>query len=586
MMTTVKRLLSYMKYSKLSFVFGFTFLIIAVIADLSAPLIAQQVIDNVITPAAENGEMFTDVLMRLLIIFSLLMLITAVLRYFSYLILTKAANAIVKVLRDQSYKHLQTLPVSYFDNLPAGKVVSRITNDSEVLRQQFYVATISNVMLNFAYVVGTYTAITRLHSGLGIALLILLPIMYLWHKFYSKHAGALSRKERELNSEINAKINESVQGMSIIQAFQQEDQIKDEFDQVNKEWFETERKYVILDSAVQFTLGALLRHIALLLIMVYFATQYLNGFLGISIGTLYVFGDYITRLFNPIQGIIQQMAFVQQAIAAGERIFQLIDTPGEIEKDQQLKVQSGEVVFDHVSFGYLEDRKVLKDIHFTAKPGETVALVGHTGSGKSSIMNLLFRFYDPQEGQILIDGMNTTEYSRQSVRSGMGIVLQDPFLFTGTLYSNITLNDARISKEKAEEALIEVGGETMLTNFEKGILEPVVEKGSTLSSGQRQLISFARALAFDPKILILDEATSSIDTETEELIQQAMEVLKEGRTTFIIAHRLSTIQHADQILVLENGEIVEQGNHNSLLKQEGQYAEMYRMQKEGSLMNA
>lgn len=585
-MTTVKRLLSYMKYSKLSFVFGFTFLIIAVIADLSAPLIAQQVIDNVITPAAENGEMFTDVLMRLLIIFSLLMLITAVLRYFSYLILTKAANAIVKVLRDQSYKHLQTLPVSYFDNLPAGKVVSRITNDSEVLRQQFYVATISNVMLNFAYVVGTYTAITRLHSGLGIALLILLPIMYLWHKFYSKHAGALSRKERELNSEINAKINESVQGMSIIQAFQQEDQIKDEFDQVNKEWFETERKYVILDSAVQFTLGALLRHIALLLIMVYFATQYLNGFLGISIGTLYVFGDYITRLFNPIQGIIQQMAFVQQAIAAGERIFQLIDTPGEIEKDQQLKVQSGEVVFDHVSFGYLEDRKVLKDIHFTAKPGETVALVGHTGSGKSSIMNLLFRFYDPQEGQILIDGMNTTEYSRQSVRSGMGIVLQDPFLFTGTLYSNITLNDARISKEKAEEALIEVGGETMLTNFEKGILEPVVEKGSTLSSGQRQLISFARALAFDPKILILDEATSSIDTETEELIQQAMEVLKEGRTTFIIAHRLSTIQHADQILVLENGEIVEQGNHNSLLKQKGQYAEMYRMQKEGGLMDA
>lgn len=585
-MTTVKRLLSYMKYSKLSFVFGFAFLIIAVIADLSAPLIAQQVIDNVITPAAENGEMFTDVLIRLLIIFSLLMFITAVLRYFNYLILTKAANGIVKVLRDQSYKHLQTLPVSYFDNLPAGKVVSRITNDSEVLRQQFYVATISNVMLNFAYVVGTYTAITRLHSGLGIALLILLPIMYLWYKFYSKHAGALSRKERELNSEINAKINESVQGMSIIQAFQQEEQIKDEFDQVNKEWFETERKYVLLDSAVQFTLGALLRHIALLLTMVYFATQYLNGFLGISIGTLYVFGDYITRLFNPIQGIIQQMAFVQQAIAAGERIFQLIDTPGEIEKDQQLKVQSGEVVFDHVSFGYLEDRKVLKDIHFTAKPGETVALVGHTGSGKSSIMNLLFRFYDPQEGQILIDGMNTTEYSRQSVRSGMGIVLQDPFLFTGTLYSNITLNDARISKEKAEEALIEVGGETMLTNFEKGILEPVVEKGSTLSSGQRQLISFARALAFDPKILILDEATSSIDTETEELIQQAMEVLKEGRTTFIIAHRLSTIQHADQILVLENGEIVEQGNHNSLLKQEGQYAEMYRMQKEGSLMNA
>src|SRR5699024_1129585 len=243
--------------------------------------------------------------------------------------------------------------------------------------------------------------------------------------------------------------------------------------------------------------------------------------------------------FDPIQGIIQQMAFVQQAIAAGERIFQLIDTPGEIEREQELEVRVGEVAFKHVSFGYRDDKKILKNIHFTAKLGETVALVGHTGSGKSSIMNLLFRFYDPQEGQILIDGMNTIDYSRQSVRRGMGIVLQDPFLFTGTLYSNISFDDPTISEEEAEEALIKVGGKNMLENFEHGILEPVVEKGNTLSSGQRQLISFARALAFDPKILILDEATSSIDTETEELIQQAMDVLKEGRTTFIIAHRLS-----------------------------------------------
>lgn len=579
-MATVKRLLSYMKYSKGSFVLGFIFLIIAVITDLSAPLIAQQVIDYVITPAAENGEVFTDDLVRLLGIFSVLMLVTAVLRYFSYLILTKAANGIVKVLRDQSYKHLQTLPVSYFDHLPAGKVVSRITNDSEVLRQQFYVATISNVMLNFAYVIGTYTAISRLHRGLGVALLILIPLMYLWHKFYSKYAGALSRKERELNSELNAKINESVQGMSIIQAFQQEEKIKEEFDEVNQEWFDTERKYVILDSAVQFTLGGLLRHIALLLTMVYFSTQYLNGILGISIGTLYVFGDYITRLFDPIQGIIQQMAFVQQAIAAGERIFELMDTPGEIEEEKKLAIEAGKVDFNHVSFGYEEDKKVLKDIHFTANSSETVALVGHTGSGKSSIMNLLFRFYDPIEGQILIDGMNIVEYTRQSVRKGMGIVLQDPYLFTGTLYSNIALDDPTISKEKAEEALIKVGGKKMLENFEHGIFEPVVEKGSTLSSGQRQLISFARALAFDPKILILDEATSSIDTETEELIQQAMEVLKEGRTTFIVAHRLSTIQHADQILVLSNGEIVEQGTHQTLLEKDGQYAEMYHMQRQ------
>ena len=578
-MTTVKRLISYLKYYKLSFLFGFIFLFIAVAADLSAPLVAQQVIDEVITPAADEGIMFSHILMRLLFIYTGLMVLTSILRYSSYLILTRAANSIVKIIRDQAYQHLQTLPIKYFDNLPAGKVVSRITNDSEVLRQQFYVATISNVLLYLAYVIGTYIAIARLHRGLGIALLILLPLMYLWHKFYSKRAGKLSRKERELNSEINAKINESVQGMSIIQAFQQEEQIKAEFDEVNYEWFETERKYVLLDSAFQFTLGALLRHVALLLTMVYFATQYLNGFLGISIGTLFVFGDYITRLFNPIQGIIQQMAFVQQAIAAGERVFELMDTPGEMETEHHLKMEAGEVVFNHVYFGYKENQEVLKDIHFTASSGETVALVGHTGSGKSSIINLLFRFYDPQSGNILIDGKNTVDYSRQSVRSDMGIVLQDPFLFTGTIYSNITLDSPEITEEKAIESLIEVGGESMLKQFEKGIHEPVVEKGGTLSSGQRQLISFARALAFDPKILILDEATSSVDTETEEIIQKAMNVLKEGRTTFIIAHRLSTIQHADQILVLSNGEIIERGNHETLLNEDGYYAEMYRMQK-------
>lgn len=562
------------------------FLILAVVADLSAPLIARQVIDHVITPAAENGELFTDVLIRLLVIYSVLMLATATLRYFSFLILTKAANGIVKVVRDQAYSHLQKLPIRYFDNLPAGNVVARITNDTEVLRQQFYVATISNVLLNVAYLIGTYTAIARLHRGLGLALLILIPLMFVWYKFYSKRASALSRKERKLNSDINAQINESVQGMSIIQTFQQEEQIKKEFQAINDEWFETERKYVLLDSAAQFTLGALLRHLALLLLMVYFSTQYLNGVLGISIGTLYVFGDYITRIFNPIQGIIQQMSFVQQAIAAGERVFDLIDTSAEEGKEVELEVTNGEVTFDHVSFGYNEEKKVLKNINFTAKPGKTVALVGHTGSGKSSIMNLLFRFYDPQEGCILIDGQVTTDYSRQSIRREMGIVLQDPFLFTGTLLSNITLDDPSISVTAAEAALREVGGASTLTQLDKGMYEPVVEKGSTLSSGQRQLISFARALAFDPKILILDEATSSIDTETEEVIQQAMNVLKEGRTTFIIAHRLSTVQHADQILVLADGAIVEEGNHDSLLKMNGIYTEMYRTQQEGAMQNS
>ena len=580
-MKTIKRLLSYMTYGKISFIIGFVLLILAMSADLTAPLIAQDLIDNVITPAAETSILNQTLLIRLLLTYGGLMIATAILRFISSLMLTKAANGIVKVIRDQAYEHLQKLPIRFFDDLPAGKVVARITNDTEVLRQQFYVTTIGNVLLNVVYLIGTYVAIVRLHRGIGIALLFILPLMTLWYRFYSKRATALSRSERELNSEMNAKINESVQGMTIIQSFQQEDKIRAEFQDVNDQWFETQRKYILLDSVAQFPLGALLRELALFFVALYFSTQFLNGVLGVSVGTLYVLVDYTTRIFMPIQMIIMQMSFVQQAIASGERVFELLDTEPEREPAAELSIEKGAVAFEHINFGYTEDKKVLKNIDFKAQPGETVALVGHTGSGKSSIMNLLFRFYDSKEGQILIDGQNIQFYTRQSVRDNMGIVLQDPFLFTGTLLSNITLNDPKISRERAKAALIEVGGASLLKQMKNGLDEIVVEKGSTLSSGQRQLISFARALAFDPKILILDEATSSIDTETEQIIQNAMEVLKTGRTTFIIAHRLSTIQHADQIIVLADGEIAEQGNHTSLLKANGIYSEMYYMQKEG-----
>lgn len=389
-----------------------------------------------------------------------------------------------------------------------------------------------------------------------------------------------------MNSDINAKLNESIQGMQIIQAFEQEEQVKEEFNAINDEWYEVLRKYVVLDSLVQFSFADFLRRLSLLLLMVYFSTQYINGVLGVSVGMLYLFGDYVTRLYEPIKGTIQQMAFVHQAVAAGDRVFEMLDYEAEENVEKEMAMQEGRVEFKDVGFGYTEEKKVLKEINFVAEPGQTVALVGHTGSGKSSIMNLLFRFYDPQEGMILIDGQDTKQHSRQSVRERMGIVLQDPFLFTGTIESNITMNHSSISREVVLKALKDVGGETLLEKFEKGIEEPVVEKGSTLSSGQRQLISFARALAFDPKILILDEATSSIDTETEDIIQHAMDVLKEGRTTFIIAHRLSTIQHADQILVLDQGEIIERGNHDELLAQEGIYADMYTMQQKGQLIDA
>lgn len=580
-MKTVKRLLSYMKYYKLYFTIGIGLVMLSMVTDLGAPIVAQRIIDNVITPSAAQGETITDVLIRLIAIYFGLTVSTVITRYISSIYRMRAANGIIKVLRDQLYTHVQELPINYFDNQPAGKIVARITNDTESLRQQFYVATVGQILINVFYVLGAFIAIASFHTGLALTLLVLIPIMFFWNKFYTKYAREFHRKERDLNSDINGKLNESIQGMQIIQAFEQEERIQGEFEEINEKWYEVMRKYVILDSAFQWTFADFLRRLSLLLLMVYFSTQYINGVLGISVGMLFLFSDYVSRLYEPIKGIIQQMAFVQQAIAAGDRVFEMMDMKAEDNPTEKMKVSNGRVSFNHVTFGYTEETDVLKDIHFTAEPGDTVALVGHTGSGKSSIMNLLFRFYDPQIGEVTVDGQNTKEFSRQSVREEMGIVLQDPFLFTGTIYSNITMDNPSISKEVATKALMDVGGENLLEKFEKGIDEPVVEKGSTLSSGQRQLISFARALAFDPKILILDEATSSIDTETEEIIQHAMNVLKKGRTTFIIAHRLSTIQHADQILVLDQGVITERGTHDSLLKLDGDYAEMYEMQKKG-----
>lgn len=490
--------------------------------------------------------------------------------------LQSSANQVIRKLRTDVYAHIQRLPVYFFDNLPAGKVVSRVTNDTEAIKDLF-IAVLSNFSTGVINIIGVYIALFLLDARLGLVSLFIIPMLILWIIIYRKVATKYNTIIRSRLSEINAIINESIQGMSIIRIFRRQKQRSEEFEKLNDDYLKYQNKMLNLNALTSHNLVNSIRNLSFVLVLWYFGFGSLDGTTFVSLGVLYAFVDVLGRLFQPITGMVNQLANLDSSMVSAGRVFTLMDEPGENVTDGSMARYKGDVVFKNVSFAYKKDY-VLKDISFEAKPGETVALVGHTGSGKSSIINLLFRFYDPQKGTITIDGQEVTGIPKQWLRSHMGIVLQDPYLFTGTIASNVSLGDERISRERVEQALREVGADKLLAHLPQGFDEPVVEKGSTLSAGQRQLISFARALAYDPAILILDEATSNIDTETESIIQNALEVLKKGRTTFIIAHRLSTIRSADQILVLHRGEIVERGSHDELMALGGRYFRMYQLQ--------
>lgn len=580
MFSTIKRLLTYLSYYKKQFTVGAILLLLAAALELTSPLIAKQLIDRVMTPAVNSSNLDTMLLIQLLAGYLLVNLIGSLFRYISLLQLRKMSNSIVKKMRDQLFDHMHKLPVSYFDQIPAGKVVARITNDTEVLRSNFYVIVISNLLSNIIQIIGAFIALFLLNRTLGAAMLLLIPILGIWQHFYTKYASRYNLAMREYISQISGQLNEFVQGMAIIQAFQRENQLQKEFNETVEKWFKSGRKYLLLDSSIAWGLGNLLRNSTILILITTLAAFFLDGRLAISAGLLYAFIDYINRLYDPIEGLVQTITNVQQSLAAGQRVFEFADQPVEKQQSEQLTVTNGDVSFQQVTFGYDPEQAILHDINFDVAAGETIALVGHTGSGKSSILNLLFRFYDPQQGKIVVDGQVIADYDRHSLRDSMAIVMQDPYLFTGTIASNIGMNDPTITEAMIIDALKQVGADYLLSRYEKGIHHPVVEKGNEFSSGERQLISFARALVFDPKILILDEATSHVDTETESIIQKAMTVLQKGRTTFMIAHRLSTIKQADQILVLDQGKIVERGTHASLVQGQGIYQQMYQMQAE------
>ncbi|MEB7393660.1 ABC transporter ATP-binding protein [Mammaliicoccus sciuri] len=578
-MSIVNQLFPFVSKYKKRFIIGIVILIGAVGFELLGPLVAMYIIDHYVKTSAAQIIQLRPVLL-LLSLFFVVSLIHAILSYFQTLVLQRAGSDVIKELRIKLFEHVQKLPIKYFDNLPAGKVVARITNDTQMILELFTVI-LPNFISAFITMIGVIIAIFFINTKIGLIALVTIPFVMLWLLWYKKVTGKYNYVIREKNSDMNALINESINGMNIIQAFKQEKQIMDDFDEMNQAYLNNYKKIIQFDSLTEHNLLSTIRSIVFLMLIVVFGTQFLNSSVAISVGTLYILVNYITRLFDPLFGVLNVLGQLEQARVSCVRVFEMMNVSEEKMPEHQVQLPEkieGTVHFKDVSFAYNEGEYVLENINLEVDKGQTIALVGNTGSGKSSIMNLLFRFYDPTVGTIEIDGIPTIKTEKRDMRKHMGIVLQDPYLYTGTILSNITLDDPKVTREKAVESLNAVGGDRVLEHFKKGIDEPVIERGRTLSSGQRQIISFARALAFDPEILILDEATSSIDSETEEIIQKAMTVLSKGRTSFIIAHRLSTIKNADQIIVLDKGRIIEKGNHDELIKSEGQYYKMYQMQ--------
>ncbi|HFU4221479.1 TPA: ABC transporter ATP-binding protein [Streptococcus suis] len=542
-----------------------------------SPLLIKEAIDGPIRALSEGKAFQETQFLQMAAQYIAMVGLGAIGIYLSMRLMMYCANRIAENLRNQAYDVMQGLPISYFDDKPAGKIATRIVNDTETLRNQFY-GTLVNVFNSFVRLLFTYGIVFYLNASLGFALLLLIPIFIGIQYIYKKLTDKPMKDFYDARSEVNTQVNETMNGASLIQLYGQEENMLAEFEASADKMRRADNQIIWAQSSATWTLTEFLKFLVLTGILTIVGYQFLQGQSSLSPGKLFAYIDYIEGIFVSLGALVKQFPNVLRSIETGKRLMGLLGEELEEDAEAALSLQDGRVIFDHVGFGYEEGKPVLKDISIQAEKGETVALVGHTGSGKSSIMNLLYRFYDPQEGRVLLDGKNIRDYSRESLRSHMGIVLQDPYLFTGTIASNVAMNVEKMNREAVLDALEKVGAGPMLARLEKGIDEPVVEKGSTFSSGERQLIAFARTLYSNPKILILDEATSHIDTETEEIIQHAMEVVKEGRTTFIIAHRLSTIQNADQILVLDQGRIIERGRHEDLLALGGVYAQMHEIQ--------
>ena len=568
---TFFRLMRYMlRYKGLS-ILALLFILMTSIVATAIPLLAQYYIDNYITKNIAKAGLY------ILIIYFGLFILRVVFTFLGEFYFARVAHSIVRDLRNDSFKNLQKLGMSYFDKTPVGSVVSRLTNDTQAVADMF--GTIFSSFLNTILMfVVTLSAMIALSWQLTIYMILFIPVMVGSVYMYQKLSSKLVEISRAKISEMNTKLSESIEGMKIIQAFNQEQRLIDEFDEVNNEHLRYYTKSLKVDSLLLRPAMALFKVLAYGVIVTYFGLSFESA--GFTAGIIYAFIQYTNQLFNPLIELMQNFSILQTSIISAGRVFTLIDNE-EYEPEQResdYKISRGDIEFKNVSFSYDGKRDVLKNISFSVKNGESIAFVGATGSGKSSIMNLFLRFYDYDRGEILIDGVDIKDYSAKELRNSVGLVLQDPFLYHGTVESNIKMYNEELTREDVIEAAKFVDAHNFIDKLEDKYDSIVTERGSTFSSGERQLLTFARTIASKPKILILDEATANIDSETEELIQNSLEKMRKGRTTIAIAHRLSTIQDSNCIYVLDKGEIIESGTHEELIALKGNYYKMYQLQ--------
>jgi ATP-binding cassette subfamily B protein len=582
----MRRLLGYMAPYKWWVVLALGLVAVVTPLELAPPILFRNAIDRYFVPAMKSALPQSQAWRGVLVISAvyLVVLIADFLAQYAQIrIMQRVGQQTMYDMRRGIFAHLQRLPMNYFDRNPVGRLVTRVTTDVDALNDLFAAGVVTMINDLFLLVVMA-VLLFRIDVKLAVATLGVLPGILVVTYVFRHYVREANRKIRTAIARINAFLQEYISGMHVVQLFNRELKAMAEFEKRNKDnmlaWRDAILAYALFYPAVEF-----LSFATIALIFWYGGGRILQG--GLTLGVLTAFTMYAQRFFRPIQDLSEKFNILQSAMAASERIFKLLDEPVTIESPadaQRLVAARGEIEFRNVWFSYRDTPEpadedwVLRDVSFRISPGQTFAIVGHTGAGKTTLISLLLRFYDIQRGQILLDGVDIRLLDLQDLRRHFGIVLQDPFLFTGTIESNICLGTPGIARDDVERAIDKIGLGDFVHSLPLGIETPVNERGSTLSVGQRQLINFARALAHNPRFLILDEATSSVDTKTELLIREALDKLLTGRTALVIAHRLSTIQYADRILVFHKGRLREQGAHQELLAQRGIYYRLYQLQ--------